>query len=396
MGLLSLCVPTASDAEEELARLRVKVEELESENASLREDKFRLQQRLGSAVLGNHNRRPSKEKYGSSKPAHGGTSILGLAGAAPPADDDSPPGSARHDPSKDSIKKERRLSLGEMPVVMRADHVASGVLPLAAAFDRFDRDKSGGISLQELRPALEYLGVQESEAAAACILKQYDRYPDAMLDVKEFASLVRDVKLMIAFDENGDGCLDADELIAALDSLGLKVDVDEIKRIIERFDVRRRPSPRRHRHRPPLCPLGSRPLVTPTLLPSTCVPLRRLALSSSPRACNALAPPVAYFVVCCALACDVCCGLSFRLSVPFGGAQVDSSGTIDLLELSSLVRTAQAFVRYDRDGSGAIDIDEMRDALRKLGVKAGALEEAQLVRSPPPLATACASRAHAH
>ena len=220
MGLLSLCVPTARDAEEELARLRVKVEELESENASLREDKFRLQQRLGSAVLGNHNRRPSKEKYGSSKPAHGGTSILGLAGAAPPADDDSPPGSARHDPSKDSIKKERRLSLGEMPVVMRADHVASGVLPLAAAFDRFDRDKSGGISLQELRPALEYLGVQESEAAAACILKQYDRYPDAMLDVKEFASLVRDVKLMIAFDENGDGCLDADELFAALVSLG--------------------------------------------------------------------------------------------------------------------------------------------------------------------------------
>ena len=49
------------------------------------------------------------------------------------------------------------------------------------------------------------------------------------------------------------------------------------------------------------------------------------------------------------------------------------------------MRTAQAFVRYDRDGSGAIDIDEMRDALRKLGVKAGALEEAQLVRSPPPL-----------
>lgn len=37
-------------------------------------------------------------------------------------------------------------------------------------------------------------------------------------------------------------------------------------------------------------------------------------------------------------------------------------------------------MRYDADGSGAIDIDEMRDALRKLGVKAGALEEAQLFR----------------
>ena len=44
------------------------------------------------------------------------------------------------------------------------------------------------------------------------------------------------------------------------------------------------------------------------------------------------------------------------------------------------MRTTQAFVRYDRDGSGAIDVDEMRDALRKLGIKAGALEESDLFR----------------
>ena len=44
------------------------------------------------------------------------------------------------------------------------------------------------------------------------------------------------------------------------------------------------------------------------------------------------------------------------------------------------MRTVQAFTRYDTDGSGAIDIDEMRDALRKLGVKAGSLEESQLFR----------------
>ena len=50
-----------------------------------------------------------------------------------------------------------------------------------------------------------------------------DRYPDTVLDVKEFANLVRDVKLMIAFDENGDGMLDASELLPALESLGLKV-----------------------------------------------------------------------------------------------------------------------------------------------------------------------------
>jgi len=59
---------------------------------------------------------------------------------------------------------------------------------------------------------------------------------------------------------------------------------------------------------------------------------------------------------------------------------VDNSGTIDLLELSSLVRTVKAFVRYDADGSGTIDADEMRDALRRLGVRAGSLEEAALFR----------------
>ena len=49
------------------------------------------------------------------------------------------------------------------------------MLPLAAAFDRFDKDCSGGISVQELRPALEYLGVADSSAAAECIMKQYDK-----------------------------------------------------------------------------------------------------------------------------------------------------------------------------------------------------------------------------
>ena len=197
--------------------------------------------------------------------------------------------------SKEDIQKERRASLGELPILMRADTIAQGVLPLAQAFDKFDHDASGGISVAELRGALEYLGVEKGGEQAGALLKQYDKYPDQVLDVKEFATLVRDVRLMLAFDENGDGVLDASELQQALTSLGLGVELSQVERIIERFDV-------------------------------------------------------------------------------------DDSGTIDLVELSSLVRTAQAFMRYDKDGSGAIDIDEMRDALRKLGIKAGALEESDLFR----------------
>jgi len=59
---------------------------------------------------------------------------------------------------------------------------------------------------------------------------------------------------------------------------------------------------------------------------------------------------------------------------------VDNSGTIDLVELNSLIRTVQAFVKYDTDGSGTIDIDELRGALRRLGLRAGSLGAADVFR----------------
>ena len=40
----------------------------------------------------------------------------------------------------------------------------------------------------------------------------------------------------------------------------------------------------------------------------------------------------------------------------------------------------QAFVKYDTDGSGAIDVEELRNALRRLGLRAGALEATNIFR----------------
>ena len=117
-----------------------------------------------------------------------------------------------------------------------------------------------------------------------------------MIDIKEFATCVREIKLMLEFDNNGDGVIDAEELLPMLHSLGLTtLDQPQVQRIMDRFDV-------------------------------------------------------------------------------------DRSGTIDLVELSSLVRTAKAFMRYDTDNSGAIDHEELRDALRKLGIHAGSLESDVLFR----------------
>jgi len=206
---------------------------------------------------------------------------------------DSPPETDR--PNLEAIKMERRSSLGALPILGRADKIVSGVLPLAAAFDKFDDDKSGGIDIKELRAALEYLGVSVTSDQASNILKQYDSYPDNVIDVKEFATIVKDIKLLLEFDENHDGVLDANELLAALESLGLNIDLEQVQRILYRFDV-------------------------------------------------------------------------------------NNSGTIDLVELSSLVRTVQAFMRYDVDKSGSIDLEELRNALRKLGLRAGALEATDIFR----------------
>lgn len=72
-------------------------------------------------------------------------------------------------PTKVQILKERRSSLGELPFIGRAEKIVEGVLPLAAAFDKFDGDGSGGIDGNELRAALEYLGVPVTSEQASSI-----------------------------------------------------------------------------------------------------------------------------------------------------------------------------------------------------------------------------------
>ena len=47
---------------------------------------------------------------------------------------------------------------------------------------------------------------------------------------------------------------------------------------------------------------------------------------------------------------------------------MNGNDCIDLAELSSLIKTAVAFVRYDADSSGSIDENKLREALTKLGL----------------------------
>ena len=119
----------------------------------------------------------------------------------------------------------------------RALQTTEDVLSLANTFDLFDKDESGGIDASELRRALQHLGVDSSSKQADAILKQYDDDSNSSIDVKEFARLARDVQMMHSFDTNGDGTLDAEELVPALRSLGMSVRAEHSTKILKQWDT---------------------------------------------------------------------------------------------------------------------------------------------------------------
>jgi len=62
------------------------------------------------------------------------------------------------------------------------------------AFDRFDVDHSGYIERGELHSALRHYGVDLSAPGAEGLLARYDNNPDGVVDLTEFAQLVRDLE----------------------------------------------------------------------------------------------------------------------------------------------------------------------------------------------------------
>ena len=83
---------------------------------------------------------------------------------------------------------------------------------MVAAFEYFDRNRSGFLDYRELRNALTYMGLDLSTAATVDLLRAYDDYPDGKLDVHEFETLVRDLKSASAAPAvAGVGYLDAQE-----------------------------------------------------------------------------------------------------------------------------------------------------------------------------------------
>ncbi|CAF1056452.1 unnamed protein product [Rotaria sordida] len=118
---------------------------------------------------------------------------------------------------------------------------------LRQAFDLFDTDSSGSISVTELQRALHALGVSLSEQEIRQMFSAIDVDKNGRIEFEEFAEIVADTyfrkfsraEILEAFrklDHNHDGFIEADELKIILDQLGRHFSNEEIHRMIAQVD----------------------------------------------------------------------------------------------------------------------------------------------------------------
>jgi len=250
----------------------------------------------------------------------------------------------------DEIEKLRRTA-GQMLAKTNVAKATSAVLNLADAFDHFDVNSSGGIDADELDKGLAHVGLDSHSHAARAIVKRYAG--KGHIGVKQFATLVRDVQLLLTFDQDGSGTLDAEELLPALHQLGLHSCTDRHAELILRawdvdgsgrldlleftdlvrslqafakFDID-----------------GSGDIDVAELRPA----LRRLGLPADT---------------------DMASAILRRYDT-------DASGRIELHEFAVLARDISLFTSFDVDGNGLLDQEELLMVLRKLGLSDAAIDQ---------------------
>lgn len=304
-----------------------------------------------------------------------------------------------------------RHGAGKLKAQANLTMAKSAVLHLSEAFDKLDKNASGGIDSVELKRGLASLGMDSHSAHAEAILARYTAHQT--IDVKTFATLVRDVHLLLTFDADGSGTLDAKELRPALAKLGLNVTQEHAENILRSWDHDRSGKldlmefTDLVRSLQTFCKFdqdGSGDIDVAELRPA----LRRLGLPADTATANAVLRwydsdssgriELPEFAV---LARDLTVFTTFdvdhsgtldakellpaltKLGLAASADEVaqilhawdeNENGLIDLLEFSALVRDLQVFHDFDRDGSGAISAGELRAALRRAGVNLTAAE----------------------
>ncbi|KAI4538159.1 hypothetical protein MG293_011562 [Ovis ammon polii] len=116
------------------------------------------------------------------------------------------------------------------------------------AFDKFDKDKDGTISVQELGTVMQEVGLKPSEAELKVLIARLDTDNNGIISFQEFLEAMaaglqtsdteEDLReIFCAFDQDNDGYISVDELRQATAQLGEKLSQDELDAMIREADV---------------------------------------------------------------------------------------------------------------------------------------------------------------
>lgn len=116
------------------------------------------------------------------------------------------------------------------------------------AFEIFDRDKDGYITIKELGEIMKNLGQSPSEAELQDMINEVDIDGNGNIDFKEFLGLMarkmRDtdteeelIEAFKVFDRDGNGLISSAELKHVMVSLGEKITDEEVDEMIKEADL---------------------------------------------------------------------------------------------------------------------------------------------------------------
>ncbi|XP_047157387.1 calmodulin-like protein 3 [Vigna umbellata] len=107
---------------------------------------------------------------------------------------------------------------------------------LERVFSTFDKNGDGFVTKQELRESLRNIGILMTDKEVDDIVVKYDSNGDGLIDFEEFINLK---EAFDVFDKDNDGVISVEELALVLTSLGLKEGKksEECREMIKKVDM---------------------------------------------------------------------------------------------------------------------------------------------------------------
>jgi len=118
---------------------------------------------------------------------------------------------------------------------------------LKEAFNIFDKDKDGNITIKELEQIMKNLGQNATEAELQYMINEVDIDGSGTIDFREFLGIMMKkmkepdsedelIEIFKIFDSDGNGLINSNELLNVMITLGENINKEDIEDLIKEVD----------------------------------------------------------------------------------------------------------------------------------------------------------------